>query len=213
MMLTCLTAEGYLVADTKCCDDVLQRVHDIGANLILLEPNLSEMKGLGICRALHSWSEAPIIVLSARNTERDKVMALDAGADDYLVKPFGVRELLARIRSLLRRSSSTTDIPKFECSELTIDFERRVVFVRGKRIRFTPKEFELLQLLVANQGKPLRHRRLLQAIWGPAYGEETEYLRVFIAQLRKKIEIDPSQPQLICTDPWLGYRFELPSVS
>jgi two-component system KDP operon response regulator KdpE len=212
MMLSCLTAEGYSVVDAKCCDDALQRVHDTRPNLILLELSLSDMKGLDLCRTLHSWSEAPIIVLAARDTERDKVIVLDAGADDYLVKPFGMQELLARIRSILRRAGSTKGLPNFECSELTIDFERRVVFVRGKRIRLTPKEFELLRLLVANQGKPLRHRRLLQAIWGPDYGDETEYLRVFIAQLRKKIEVDPSQPQLICTDPWLGYRFELPSV-
>ena len=139
-------------------------------------------------------------------------MALDAGADGYVIKPFRMQELLASMRAVLRRAGSTKDIPTFECSELKIDFSRRVVFVRGRQIRLTPKEFELLSVLVVNQGKPLRHRRLLQAIWGPDYGEETQYLRVFINQLRRKIESNPSRPQLIRTEPWLGYRFELPSV-
>jgi two-component system KDP operon response regulator KdpE len=161
---------------------------------------------------MRSGSDVPIIMLTVRNTERDKVMALDAGADDYVVKPFGAQELLARIRAALRRGALTDNLPSFESSELKIDFERRTVFVRGQRTHLIPKEFELLRLLVTNQGKPLRHRRLLQAIWGPDYGDETEYLRVFISQLRKKIELDPSQPQFICTDPWIGYRFEMPSV-
>lgn len=210
---TRLIAEGYSAVEAQCGDDALQCAKDNRPDLILLDLSVLGMQGLDVCQTLHSWSDAPIIVLVARDTERHGVMALDAGAaDDYVVKPFGMQELLARIRCLLRRVDSTKCSQNFECSELKIDFERRVVFVRGKRVRFTPKEFELLRLLVANHGKPLRHRRLLQTIWGPDYGDETEYLRVFIAQLRKKIELDPSQPQLICTDPWVGYRFELPSV-
>ena len=139
-------------------------------------------------------------------------MALDAGADGYVIKPFRMQELLASMRAVLRRAGSTKDIPTLECNELKVDFSRRAVFVRGRQVRLTPKEFELLAVLVLNQGRPLRHRRLLQAIWGPDYGEETQYLRVFINQLRRKIESNPSRPQLIRTEPWLGYRFELPSA-
>ena len=211
-MLSSLTAEGYSVADAKCAQDALQRIEDSRPDLILLELNLSWTRLLDLCRTMHRRSDSAIIVLATPNTERDKVMTLDAGADDYVVKPFGMQELLARIRARLRRAGSTKEIPIFECSELKIDFSRRVVFVRGRQIRLTPKEFELLTVLVLNQGRPLRHRKLLQAIWGPDYGEETEYLRVFINQLRKKIEFNPSQPQLIRTEHWLGYRFEPPSV-
>jgi two-component system KDP operon response regulator KdpE len=135
-----------------------------------------------------------MIVLILRNSEEEKVLTLDAGADDCMVKPFSVQELLARVRALLRRAGSTEDPQTFESRDLKIDFDRRVVSVRGARIRLTPKEFELLRFLVANKGKALRHRRLLQTIWGPNYGDERQYLRVFISQLRKKIEPNPSQP-------------------
>ena len=153
-------------------------------------------------------SDVAIIMLTVRNTEHDKVLALDAGADDYVVKPFGMEELLARIRAALRRTSSGEPVPAYVSNDLEIDFERRKVTVQGRPVRLTPKEFELLRHLVANQGKPLEHRRLLQAVWGPDYGDETEYLRVFINQLRKKIEPDPAHPKYIHTDPWVGYRFE-----
>jgi two-component system KDP operon response regulator KdpE len=147
-------------------------------------------------------------MLTVRNTENDKVRALDAGADDYVVKPFGVEELLARIRAALRRASAAEPVLPFTSPELQIDFERRKVTVKVRPVRLTPKEFELLRYLVANAGKPVPHRRLLQAVWGPDYGEETEYLRVFINQLRKKIEPDSRRPRYIHTDPWIGYRFE-----
>jgi len=165
---------------------------------------------LETCRAIRSGSDVPIIMLTVRNTERDKVLALDAGADDYVVKPFGVEELLARIRAALRRSTLTESEPAFVSKDLTIDFDKRVVMVKGQPVRLTPKEFDLLRLLVANKGKALAHRRLLQVVWGPDYGEETEYLRVFINQLRKKIEPDPRHPRYIRTEPWVGYRFEAP---
>jgi two-component system KDP operon response regulator KdpE len=211
-MRTTLAAEGYPAVEAKCGDDALQKRRHSRPDLILLDVSTSGIRGLDACREMRSGSDVPIIVLTARNIERDKVMALDAGADDYVVKPFGVQELLARIRAVLRRAASPESSPSFESSQLKIDFERRTVFVRGERTHLTPKEFELLRLLVTNQGKPLRHRRLLQAIWGPDYGDETEYLRVFISQLRKKIELNPSQPQFICTDPWLGYPFEPPPM-
>jgi two-component system KDP operon response regulator KdpE len=165
--------------------------------------------GLETCREIRDQSDVAIIMLTVRNTEHDKVLALDAGADDYVVKPFGMEELLARIRAALRRTSSAEPVPTYVSSDLEIDFERRKLLVQGRPVRLTPKEFELLRHLVASQGKPLEHRRLLQAVWGPDYGDETEYLRVFINQLRKKIEPDPAHPKYIHTDPWVGYRFEL----
>jgi two-component system, OmpR family, KDP operon response regulator KdpE len=176
--------------------------------LIILDVNLPGMSGLEACREIRASSDVPIIMLTVRNTERDKVQALDAGADDYVVKPFGVEELLARIRAALRRSAPGDAPPPFISDDLSIDFEKRVVTVKGSAVKLTPKEFELLRQLVVNTGKSQAHRRLLQAVWGPDYGEETEYLRVFINQLRKKIEPDPQHPRYIHTEPWVGYRFE-----
>lgn len=212
-MFSSLMAEGYSVMHSKCAEDALQQVEDGRPDLILLELDLSGTEMLDLCRTVRARSESAIIVLGTHYDEHDTAMVLDAGADDYIVRPFGMEELLARMRAVARRVGSTKDIPNFECSELTIDFSRRAVSVRGKRTRLTPKEFELLKLLVANEGKLLRHRRLLQAIWGPDYGDEREYLRVFISQLRKKIEFNPDQPKFIRTEPWLGYRFEPPIVA
>jgi two-component system, OmpR family, KDP operon response regulator KdpE len=180
--------------------------------LIILDVNLPGISGLDTCREIRASSEVPIIMLTVRNSERDKVQALDAGADDYVVKPFGVEELMARIRAALRRAAPGESIPAFASDDLTIDFEKRAVTVKGNPVKLTPKEFELLRQLVANTGKSQAHRRLLQAVWGPDYGDENEYLRVFINQLRKKIEPDPSHPRYIHTEPWIGYRFEPPAV-
>jgi len=155
----------------------------------------------------------PILMLTVRNSERDKVMALDAGVDDYVVKPFGMQELLARIRAALRRRVPAGKETSFASKDLSVDFEARLVTVRGQEVHLTPKEFELLRHLVLNAGKPLTHRRLLQAVWGPDYGDEPEYLRVMINQLRKKIESDPARPKLILTEPWVGYRFQGPRES
>jgi two-component system KDP operon response regulator KdpE len=178
--------------------------------LILLDVNMPGISGLHTCAEIRTSSDVPIIMLTIRNSERDKVQALDAGADDYVVKPFGVQELMARIRAALRRSAPGEATPAFSSGDLKIDFEKRVVTVKNHAVRLTPKEFELLRHLVANRGKALGHRRLLQAVWGPDYGEETEYLRVFINQLRKKIEPDPHKPRYIHTEPWVGYRFDPP---
>jgi two-component system KDP operon response regulator KdpE len=157
--------------------------------------------------------KGPIIMITVRNSEKDKIVALDSGADDYVVKPFAIGELLARIRAALRRFSSEEPLPRIETPELTIDLERRTVDVRGQRVHLTPKEFDVLRALVIQQGKPLAHKRLLQTVWGPDYAEETENLRVVINQLRKKIEKDPAFPRYILTKPWLGYQFQLPSTS
>jgi two-component system, OmpR family, KDP operon response regulator KdpE len=208
VMRTTLTSQGYTLLEARSGEEALETLRRERADLVLLDINMPGMPGLEVCREIRATSDVPIIMLTVRNTERDKVQALDAGADDYVVKPFGVDELLARIRAALRRSSPAESTPAFASSELNIDFDARSVTVRGKPVRLTPKEFDLLRLLVANRGKAIAHRKLLQSVWGPDYGDETEYLRVFINQLRKKIEKDPHHPKYIFTEPWVGYRFE-----
>lgn len=209
-LLTILTSQGYPVIEARTGDEALERLRGERPDLILLDVNMPGRSGVETCREIREVSDVPIIILTVRSAERDKVLALDAGANDYVVKPFGANELLARIRATLRRSSPQNVLPSFASNDLNIDFERRAVALKGKAVRLTPKEFELLQFMVANQGKPLPHRRMLQAVWGPDYGEETEYLRVFINQLRKKIEPDPRNPRYIHTEPWVGYRFDPP---
>jgi len=208
VMRTALAAQSYVILEAHTGEEALETMRHERPDLVLLDVNMPGIGGLAACREIRAASDVPIIMLTVRNSERDKVSALDAGADDYVVKPFGVEELLARIRAALRRAPSAEAVPPFVSNDLSIDFESRSVTVRGRSVRLTPKEFELLRLLVANQGKALPHRKLLQAVWGPDYGEETEYLRVFINQLRKKIESDPRNPRYIRTDPWVGYRFE-----
>jgi two-component system KDP operon response regulator KdpE len=171
------------------------------------------MSGLEACSKIRLSFSGPIIMVTVRNSEQDKVLALDSGADDYVVKPFAMGELLARIRAALRRSGSEEPLPKIETPELTVDLERRIVDVRGQRVHLTPKEFDVLRLLITQPGKPLTHKKLLQTVWGPDHSEETEILRVVINQLRKKIEKDPSRPRYILTEPWLGYRFQLQTVA
>jgi two-component system KDP operon response regulator KdpE len=208
VLRTTLSSDGYTVLEARTGDEALEQIRKAHVDLILLDVNMPGRSGLDTCREIRSSGDVPIIMLTVRNTERDKVLALDAGADDYVVKPFGVEELMARIRASLRRAAPSESLPAFVSNDLTIDFEKRSVMVSGQPVRFTPKEFELLRQLVASQGKAISHRRLLQAVWGPDYGEETEYLRVFINQLRKKIEPDPRHPRYIHTEPWIGYRFE-----
>ena len=212
VMRTTLSSHGYSVVEAKSGDEALSLIRTEHADLIVLDLNLPGISGLETCREIRAVSDVPIIMLTVRNSERDKVQALDAGADDYVVKPFGVEELMARIRAALRRAGPGEAIPAFVSDDLTIDFEKRAVTVKGLPVRLTPKEFELLRQLVANAGKSQAHRRLLQAVWGPDYGDETEYLRVFINQLRKKIEPDPQHPRYIHTEPWIGYRFEPPAA-
>jgi two-component system, OmpR family, KDP operon response regulator KdpE len=211
VLRTTLTSHGYAVVEARTGDEALEQIRNEHVDLILLDVNMPGRSGLETCREIRSTSDIPIIMLTVRNTERDKVQALDAGADDYVVKPFGSEELMARIRAGLRRSAAGEAVPEFVAPGLTINFDKRLVMVGDRPVRLTPKEFELLRYLVANQGRSLGHRRLLQAVWGPDYGDETEYLRVFINQLRKKIELDPRNPIYIHTEPWVGYRFEPPA--
>ncbi len=213
VMRTTLASHGYVIVEAQTGEEAVHELDATHPDLILLDVNMPGMGGLAACREIRERSDVPIIMLTVRNSEKDKVLALDAGADDYVVKPFGIEELLARIRAALRRAAPAEPLPPFESPGLQIDFEARRVAVQGKTIRLTPKEFSLLRQLVSNAGKPISHRNLLQAVWGPDYGGETEYLRVFINQLRKKIETDPRHPRFIRTEPWIGYRFEAPHTS
>jgi two-component system KDP operon response regulator KdpE len=208
VMRSTLSTHGYVISEAMTGEDGVEAVRKTKPDLVLLDMNMPGIGGLEACKEIRRSTDAPIIMLTVRNAERDKVAALDAGADDYVVKPFGIEELLARIRSALRRYAPGDAVAPFVSKEVTIDFESRVVTVRGRDVHLTPKEFDVLKHLVANQGKPLTHRRLLQSVWGPDYGEETENLRVVINQLRKKIEVDPAQPKYILTEPWIGYRFQ-----
>ena len=207
-----LTFRGYELVDAGSGEEALELARKVKPDLILLDVNLPGISGIETCRELRRFTAAPIIMLTVRNAERDKVVALDAGADDYVTKPFGIEELLARVRASLRRHSSAEAIPVFQSKELSVDFESRRVSALGEEVHLAPKEFEVLKHLIAQQGKPVSHRRLLQAVWGPEYGEETDNLRVVINQLRKKIEKDPAQPKFILTEPWVGYRFQPPKT-
>ena len=209
VMKVALVGHGYEVLEARTGEDAMQMLPHELPNLVLLDMNMPGMGGLETCRSIRTGSDIPVIILSVRNTEKDKVAALDAGADDYVTKPFGIEELLARIRAALRRSPFSGDSgPRtFTAPDLEIDFETRRVHANGKDVRLTPKEFDVLRYLVAHSGRPVAHRELLQAVWGPDYGDEPEYLRVFINQVRKKIEANPAKPKYVLTEPWVGYRF------
>ena len=213
VMKTALLSHKYEVCEAGTGEDALDILKDFDPDLVLLDINMPGMGGLAACREMRALSDVAIIVLSVRNSEADKITGLDAGADDYITKPFSVHELLARIRANLRRVQPQGENrePMVISDQLTIDFSARQVIAAGRPVRLTPKEFDLLQLLVANANRPMAHRKLLQTLWGPEYGNEVEYLRVFVSQLRKKIEVDPAHPQYILTEPWVGYRFALPA--
>jgi len=200
---------GYSVIEARTGEEALDMLRHEAPDLILLDLNMPGIGGLETCRAIRENFEIPIIVLSVRNTERDKVEVLDAGADDYVTKPFGIQELLARIRAAIRRLPASGDAKPqvFTDGDLSIDFDARRVIRAGKIIRLTPKEFDLLKYLFDHPNRPIAHRKLLQTVWGPDYGDEVEYLRVVINQLRKKIEAVPSKPKYLLTEPWVGYRF------
>ena len=210
VLRTALSAEGYTIFEAATGEEALESIRSSTPDAILLDVNMPGIGGLETCREIRRTLDVPILMLTVRNAERDKVLALDAGADDYVVKPFGMQELLARIRAALRRRLPQGKEAAFTAKDFAVDFEARLVTVRGRDVHLTPKEFELLRNLVLNAGKPLTHRRLLQAVWGPDYGDEPEYLRVMINQLRKKLESDPARPKLILTEPWVGYRFQAP---
>jgi len=207
-----LTGQGYEFYEARTGEEALEAIRANRFDLLLLDVNMPGMGGLETCRAIRSGSEVAIIMLTVRDSEQDKVAALDAGADDYVTKPFSTPELLARIRAAMRRMPSSPEggPQSVRLDDLEINLATRRVISNGREVRLTPKEFGLLQYLIANPNVPIPHGRLLQAVWGPDYGDQVEYLRVFMNQLRKKIEKDPAHPRYLLTEPWVGYRFALP---
>ncbi|HUK90329.1 MAG TPA: response regulator transcription factor [Blastocatellia bacterium] len=208
VMRASLPARGYEVRTAPGGMEALDEIHKEMPDLVILDLVMPGLSGLEVCRRIRDFSAIPIIVLSAKGSEKDKVAALDLGADDYITKPFGMDELLARMRAVLRRTPSAgAEEDTLEVGDLSIFKDERRVTVAGAEVKLTPKEFDLLKYLVVNAGKVVTHRALLQAVWGSQSSEQTEYLRVFVNQLRRKIEPDPQHPRYIITEPWVGYRF------
>ncbi len=205
-----LSALGFIVADAESGEAALERVREEKFDLILLDINMPGLSGLETCRAIRAKSDVSILMLTVRGRTEDKIEALDSGADGYVTKPFDVNELLARIRAALRRApaSALGESRDLHLAGLEVSFRNRQVKVSGRVTRLTPTELELLHYFVTHPNEVLPHDKILQAVWGPDYGEEVEYLRVFVNQLRKKIEPDPTRPRYILTEPWLGYRFD-----
>jgi len=209
-----LSARGFAVEEASCAEQALEIIPQRAFDVVLLDVNMPGMGGLEGCRRIRAlMPHVGIVMVTVRDAESDIVRALDAGADDYITKPFRFGELVARLRAVLRRTDSGETPPALQVGNLEINFERRLLRRAGKVVHLTPTEFDLLALLMRNQGMPLTHAKLLSSIWGPEYREQLEYLRSYVRALRKKIEDDPSQPKYILTEPWLGYRFPNPSES
>jgi two-component system, OmpR family, KDP operon response regulator KdpE len=209
VMRVILTGRQYEFVEARSGEAALLRFREFRPDLVILDLNMPGMGGLETCRAIRETSDVSIIILTIRDEAEQKVKLLDAGADDYVTKPFVKEELLARIRAALRRSpfADGTGPRTFISDDLEIDFKSRSVRVGKQTVRLTPKESDLLRYLVSQAGKPVSHRELLQAVWGPEYGDQSDYLRVFVTHLRKKIERNPAKPRYILTEPWIGYRF------
>jgi two-component system, OmpR family, KDP operon response regulator KdpE len=212
VLRTGLKARGYEVRVAADGITALETFGDWPPDLVVTDLSMPNMDGLELCRRLRAFSQVPIIVLTARGEEKTKVEALDLGADDYVTKPFGMDELLARVRATLRRAATSVtkeaEPTVLEAGDFRVDLETRGVTVRGREVHLTPKEFELLTYFIKRAGKVLTHRALLAAVWGGNYVEQSEYLRVFVGQLRKKVEADTSKAKYILTEPWVGYRFD-----
>jgi len=206
---TTLRVEGYEVETAETAEDALARAAMRPPEAIILDLVLPDGSGTDVCRELRTWTQVPIVILSAVGDEREKVAALDAGADDYVTKPFSADELLARLRAVLRRAAPA-GTPVMEVGELRIDLEKHAVFRNGERLQLTPHEFSLLRLFAENEGKLLTHRMILQQVWGPSYQTESNYLHVYVSHLRRKLEHDPTRPRYILTEPGAGYRFVAP---
>jgi two-component system KDP operon response regulator KdpE len=206
---TTLRGAGYDVETAATAEEALTKAATHPPDAVVLDLVLPDRDGVEVCRELRSWTQAPILLLSVVTDERDKVEALDAGADDYVTKPFGVEELLARLRAALRRVGPAIE-PVLEIGNLRVDLEKRLVTRDGKPVQLTPHEFALLRLLAQNEGKLLTHRLILSEVWGPAYQTESHYVHVFVSQLRRKIEEDPAHPRYLLTEPGAGYRLVAP---
>ena len=203
-----LSARGYEMASAPNGETALDLLASGEFDLVVLDLGLPGMDGIEVIRRLRSWTNVPVVVLTVRDAQIEKVAALDAGADDYLTKPFAMEELLARMRAVLRRTSANEpEPPVLRSGDVEVDLARRVVARAGRPVHLTPTEWALLEVMARNPGKLLTHRWLLQKVWGESYGEESHYLRVYVAGLRKKLEPDPSSPRLIVTEPGVGYRW------
>jgi two-component system KDP operon response regulator KdpE len=204
-----LEAHGYHVYETASGQEAVEKAAMLRPDLILLDLGLPDQDGLTVLQQLREWTATPVIVLSVRDADRDKIAALDAGADDYLTKPFSAEELMARMRVAQRHAQTEAAPTIFTSGDVEVDLARRLVMRSGQPVKLTPTEYALLRLLVQHAGKVLTHRQILKAVWGPAYVDETHYLRVYFAQLRQKLEVDPKRPQIILTEPGVGYRLRL----
>jgi two-component system KDP operon response regulator KdpE len=202
-----LETNGYAVQECESGSAALSKAAQWRPDLIILDLGLPDMDGLDVLKRLREWTQTPVIVLSAREADQDKVSALDGGADDYLTKPFSTAELMARMRAALRHTLPNHDTPVIEIGGLRIDLAHRAVTRDARPIKLTPTEFALLRLMARHAGKVLTHKQILREVWGPEYAEETHYLRVYFAQLRQKLEEDPALPRLLLTEPGVGYRF------
>lgn len=201
-----LEANGYNVHETDNGQDALIKAAQLRPDLIILDLGLPDMDGLEILTQLREWTKTPVIILSVRDADRDKIAALDAGADDYLTKPFSTDELMARMRVAQRHAQPTPEKSIFTYGDIQVDLTRRLVTRKGEPVKLTPTEYALLRLLIQHEGKVLTHRQILKAVWGPEYVDETHYLRVYFAQLRQKLENNPALPEIILTEPGVGYR-------
>jgi two-component system KDP operon response regulator KdpE len=206
---TALTAQGFSVYEAANGQETLNAVVENRPDVIILDLGLPDFNGIEVTRRLREWSKTPIIILSVREAEQDKIAALDAGADDYLTKPFGTGELMARMRVVMRRLAGKFDEPVLQVDDLKMDLSRRIVTVDENPISLTPTEYEILRLLLQNAGKVITHRQLLKQVWGTAYESEMHMLRVNISNLRRKIEPDPSRPHYLLTEPGVGYRIRV----
>jgi two-component system KDP operon response regulator KdpE len=207
-----LQGNGFRIEEAATGQDGIRAASMRTPDVVLLDLGLPDIDGLEVTRRLREWTQAPIVVISARGREDDKVAALDAGADDYVTKPFGVRELLARLRVVLRRTSriGASETSRLVIGELDVDLEKRRVAVGGKVVHLTPIEYRLLSELARNAGKVLTHSHLLRQVWGPGYAQQSHYLRVYMTQLRRKLEAEPARPRLLLTEPGVGYRLAEP---
>lgn len=206
---TALTAHGYTIFEATRGQEAVAQVMAQRPDVIVLDLGLPDMDGAQVTRLLREWTQTPILILSVRGSEADKIAALDAGADDYLTKPFGSGELLARLRVALRRAAKSATEPVFTSGALRMDFAKRLVTVDDRELQLTPTEYDLLRVLVNDAGRVLTHHQLLRAVWGVGYDDEMHMLRVNISNLRKKIEPDPARPRYIVTEPGVGYRLRL----
>jgi two-component system KDP operon response regulator KdpE len=206
LLQVALSAHGYEIRGAETGREGIDQTAVFHPDLIVLDLSLPDLDGIEVIKQLREWTQTPVVILSVREQEGDKIAALDAGADDYVTKPFSMGELLARIRTALRHAAGAGDEPVLTFGGLVIDMTRRYVAVDGREVKLTPTEYELLRVLTVNAGKVLTHRQLMRTVWGPSYEQETNYLRVYIRQLRQKIELDPARPRHIITEPGVGYR-------